>query len=211
MTNLRLLEGAFPTYSHTHPPTYPAHAHHHHTRTAHLQVYTTSVDFTPSGQQYDYTCGLCGNFNGVAGDDTPGYMVTSYDPLWPCMKVPSIAVRPSTGANVAFNNIWSWVYNAANFPTGAYIPLPAVNCPYNFTRIERPIINTEDTEDITQALTDHAAEVAQQGGGFGFTFGNGGGNGTNVTAVTPYPLNLSLALCQQQMDNSLTVQRCAQM
>ena len=151
-----------------------------------MNVYTTSVDYTPPGSQYDMTCGLCGNFNSNPADDTPGFRVTSYDPLWPCMKVPSIAVRPSTGTNVAFGDIWSWTYNASDFVGGSRVPLPAVNCPYNFSRIERPIINTEDTEDITQALADHANDVAQQGGGFGFTFGGGGGNGTtNVTAVTP--------------------------
>lgn len=180
-----------------------------------MNVYTSSVDATPSNAApgHDYSCGLCGNFDGNRNNDVPGYRITSYAPLFPCMKVPSEAIRPSDGTMVTFGNIFTWVYNAANFTTlTPIVPLPAVTCPYTFQRIIRPIINTQDTEDITNALNNRATNAQDQGGdGFGFTFG-GGTTGGNTTTVTPdFPLDQSRAACVHQITVSITVQRCSQL
>jgi hypothetical protein len=93
--------------------------------------------------------------------------------------------------------------------TGLLIHALPLHCVtrYEFLRIDRPIINTEDVEDITNALEDRA-DQANGDDGFGFTFG--GNNGTVIT-LPDYPLNLSTALCQQNIDNSLTVQACSQL
>ena len=76
-----------------------------------MNVYVASVDSTPSnaGSGREYSCGLCGNFDGNPANDSPGFRVTAYAPLWPCMKVPSIATRPRDGATVTFGSIWDWV------------------------------------------------------------------------------------------------------
>lgn len=76
-----------------------------------MNVYVASVDSTPSnaGSGREYSCGLCGNFDGNPANDSPGFRVTAYAPLWPCMKVPSIATRPRDGTTVTFGSIWDWV------------------------------------------------------------------------------------------------------
>jgi len=174
-----------------------------------MNVYTASVDATPSNAPaaHKYSCGLCGNFNGNRADDVPGYRVTSYNALWPCMKVPSVATRPSDNAIITFGNIWTWVYNEADFTNlTSIVPLPQVDCPYEFQRIVRPIINTDDVEDITEVLRQRADDA--NGGDFGFTFGND--NGTAV--VNPgFSLDLAARACQRNIDQSVTVQRCAQL
>eukprot|EP00038_Savillea_parva_P006784 m.165816 g.165816 ORF g.165816 m.165816 type:complete len:2014 (-) comp12609_c0_seq1:393-6434(-) len=176
-----------------------------------INVYTASVDATPSSAQpgIEYSCGLCGNFNGNRNDDAPGYRITQYDPLFPCMKVPSVATRPLDGATVTFGNIFNWTYNESDFRnTTAVVPVQGVaNCPYEFQRIVRPIINTDDVEDITTALQQRAATANNNNNGFGFTFGNG--NLGNVTTTPNYSVNQSRAACQRNIAASATVQRCA--
>ena len=78
---------------------------------------------------------------------------------------------------------------------------------YEFQRIVRPIINTDDVEDITTALQQRAATANNNNNGFGFTFGNG--NLGNVTTTPNYSVNQSRAACQRNIAASATVQRCA--
>lgn len=165
-----------------------------------IGVFVQSVDWM-------HSCGICGNFNGVAADDSPGQSVAwaranSYGALFPCQQVPSVMSGAPT-----LGDIWDWTYNASEFQNiGVVVPLPQATCPYEIQRIIRPVLNPDDILDITDQLEELADQIRDQNGGGNFEWDD---ENNDVTEITPYNPALSLQTCGEAINASLTVQTCA--
>lgn len=99
---------------------------------------------TAPGQDYAATQGICGNFNGNAGDDVPIYVATSASQM-PASMIPKI-------------DLFNWKPSASD--TVVSLPSPyAKECNYTEPTFIRPILSNPDVEDITNLIKNIGASV----------------------------------------------------
>ena len=157
------------------------------------------------GVDFGASCGICGSFDGVPSNDAPvgsGGFMRSYTGLFPCQQVPSVVSGSPT-----FGDLWTWQYDPTDFATENTddVPDSQQDCPYELQRIVRPVINTEDIEDITDALRDRTDAIRNQNGGDVFEFDEATGD---ATVLEPYPLAQATQDCTELIEASTTVSVC---
>jgi hypothetical protein len=163
-----------------------------------MNLYVGGVDF-------DSSCGICGNFDDNAANDggcgSWDCVVTRYNALPACMQVPSIVSGSDT-----YDDLWNWQYDPSDFMPENTDDVPAsqADCPYELRRIVRPVINTEDIEDITDALRDRTDAIRNQNGDI-FEFDEATGD---ATVLEPYPLDQATQDCTELIEASTTVGVC---
>jgi hypothetical protein len=99
---------------------------------------------TAPGQDYAATEGICGNFNGNAGDDVPIYVATSVSQM-PASMIPKI-------------DLFNWYPSASDTIVSRPSPY-AKECNYTEPTFIRPILSNPDVEDITSLIKNSGGAV----------------------------------------------------
>lgn len=99
---------------------------------------------TAPGQDYDATDGICGNFNGNAGDDVPIYVATSASQM-PASMIPKI-------------DLFNWKPSAGDAIVTRPSPY-AKECNYTEPTFIRPVLSNPDVEDITSLIKNSGVAV----------------------------------------------------
>lgn len=128
-----------------------------------LNVWAESVD--PGS-----TCGMCGNFDGNAGNDAPTYKVQDYNSLFECQKVSSAQYPTDDPCKNGINtgdspscDIWEYKYEEPDSDDDDddddEDDLP---CSYNPTFV-KPLVGAQDVEDITEFVKERTGGGAEAG------------------------------------------------
>jgi hypothetical protein len=97
---------------------------------------------TAPGLDYGATSGICGNFNGNAGDDVPVYVASSASQM-PASMIPTV-------------DLFNWYPSASDKVIVSENPY---QCNYTEPTFIRPILSNPDIEDITNLIKNSAANV----------------------------------------------------
>eukprot|EP00040_Diaphanoeca_grandis_P032241 m.195019 g.195019 ORF g.195019 m.195019 type:complete len:2186 (-) comp32545_c1_seq1:652-7209(-) len=151
------------------------------------------------------SCGLCGDADGNPGNDKTGSL-RSVGGLDACSKSPSIV--PGGYPTDQIDSIFDWVYDEDDFAPETYeTPEGGSDCPYALQSMVKPIVATDDIEDITEQL-ERLQEDRRNGGGAGGILilddedddaDDADGDGTDLTGLTDEQLIQQCeAACNQE-------------
>ena len=102
-----------------------------------MAIHVGGVDFGTS-------CGICGSFDGVPGNDAPvgsGGVVRSFSNLFPCQQVPSVVPSCQSSGSTpcvsgngveSYDDLWTWQYDPDDFDVEDTddVPESQQDCPY---------------------------------------------------------------------------------